>query len=559
MNPRFETLTACLEAAASSASPPIFIFLDDDKAPRQFTAAEIRHAAHNYAVALLQQGVAPGECIPIVLPTSVEFVITLFGVLLVGAVPCPIAPPTGFAPIEEFVSRTQSLAKYLEARWIVGQDDLADDLARTTGLAVLRGPSGIDATPPPAYSSPAITAEHLGLIQCTSGSTGRPKGVMLTHRNLISNVHQIGMAVQVRPSDVTVCWLPLNHDMGLIGGLLFSMYWGVSLVLIPPGKFLRNPSIWLSAISKYRGTLSPAPNFAYGYTALRVKDSQLAGIDLSSWRAALVGAEPICAKTLRAFERRFASCRFDPNAFLPCYGLAEATLAVTFHTPGTPVSIRQREQHLANGAFDESPTSRVREVVSCGISLPWTRVRVVDDQGNELLDRRVGNVQVKGPGVMRGYYKLHDLTSQVIHDGWLDTGDQGYLYRNQLFITGRRKDVIIIRGKCHPPQEIEWAAEEVEGIRPGGVAAFGMGDERQGTELLYVVCEARIKNEEERERLREEVNARVCRRTGLTPNYIYFVAPGTIPKTTSGKLQRSKLSQMIFTMFQGQGDESLTV
>jgi acyl-CoA synthetase (AMP-forming)/AMP-acid ligase II len=384
-------------------------------------------------------------------------------------------------------------------------------------------------------------------LQCTSGSTGLPKGVALSHGNLLANVEQIGLGVEATAADVVVSWLPLNHDMGIIGCLLFAIYWGMDLVLQTPSRFLRRPSTWVRTIAEYRGTLSPAPNFAYGYLTARVRPDEIDGIDLSSWRVAFCGAEPIDAGTMRKFEECFAHYRLRPSVILPCYGLAEASLAVTFHAWGTPLEtdLVDRDALGAEGRAEPGASlSTSTEIVCCGAPLPGTEVKIVDAEGAPLEERRIGRILVRGPSVMRGYYQLPERTAEVLSAGWLDTGDLGYLCGGKLFVTGREKDVVIIRGKCYAPTEFEWAAGEVDGVREGAAVAFGIFDPQRGTELLHLVCEAETSNPAERSRLRDEVMARVAARTGIRPDIVHFVRRYAIPKTTSGKLQRAKTKQM---------------
>jgi acyl-CoA synthetase (AMP-forming)/AMP-acid ligase II len=319
-----------------------------------------------------------------------------------------------------------------------------------------------------------------------------------------------------------------------------------------PSRFLRRPASWLRAISDYRGTLSPAPNFAYAYATARVRDEELAGVDLTSWRVAFCGAEPIDARTLHGFHDRFENHGLRKDVILPCYGLAEASLAVTFHESGMPFrSERLDREALSAGmamqtepkqSSDGSPISGVEpvEVVSCGRPLKGTELRIVGPGGEDLDEGRVGRIVLRGPSVMKGYFGDAERSASTLQNGWLDSGDMGYLRDGQLYVTGREKDVIILRGKCYAPTEFEWPASETPGVRKGCAVAFGAFDPKHGTEVLHVVCETEVTTEEERARLREEVARRIALRAGVRPEVVRLVRRDAIPKTTSGKVQRSK-------------------
>jgi acyl-CoA synthetase (AMP-forming)/AMP-acid ligase II len=522
-------------------------FVDDEGKEEQVSYVRTLEQAFARAGVLQRLGVAPREPVPVLVPTSPDFLYLFFALQLTGAVPAPLAPPASFGDMDDFVRRTERIATYLGAKRVITVGPLQDVLREgLPGVQIVlaehlraeaeRGKA--------AFDSVKVVAEDLAMIQCTSGSTGTPKGVMLTHENLIANVHQIGFMLGVREGDVTVCWLPLYHDMGLIGCLLFATYWNLDSVFLSPARFLRRPVSWLQAISRHKGTLSPAPNFAYSYVTSRTKDEELVGLDLSSWRIALCGAEPVDPRTLHRFEERFKHQGLRAPISVPCYGLAEATLAVTIHPIGAPLLYdKVAREPLAAGEVRDTHESGAMLVTNCGPPMPETLVRILDDEGHELPEGRVGRVQVKGPTVMRGYYNLPDETARVLRDGWLDTGDLGYMRGGELRLTGRSKDLVIIRGRNYAPSDFEWAAEEVPGIRKGNVIALGIVDAEQGTETLHLVCETDVDAEDAREKLAQQVRAHVTSRTGVAPAAIELVARNTIPKTSSGKLQRSKMRE----------------
>jgi len=549
--PPFATLVEALERAAIVRGREATVtFVGDDGERRAWPRGDLREAALRFARFLVRAGVAPGSALPIALPTSPELVIALLGALHAGARPSLLGMPGAFGDMENFTRRMGAIGTYLRARHVVTSAALAPHALREIpGATFLDVASGTAAGADDAATPlPPVTPADVALLQCTSGSTGLPKGVSLTHANLLANIAQITAGVRATPEDVVVSWLPLHHDMGVIGCLFFALAGGMDLVLSSPSRFLRRPSTWLEAISRYRGTLSPAPNFAYGYAAARVRDEEIAGVDLSSWRAAICGAEPIDAPTMRTFEARFAARGLRANVVLPCYGLAESSLAVTFHAPGTPLETHRIDRDLLSAegrAAAAEAHATASEIVCCGAPLPGTRVRIVDAEGGrELAELQVGRILVQGPAVMLGYHELPELTAEVKKDGWLVTGDLGYLRGGKLYVTGREKDVIIIRGKCYAPTDFERAASDVEGVRDGAAVAFGVFDAHRGTELLHVVCEAETRDPDERAKLRERVMASVAHRTGIRPDVVHFVRRYALPKTTSGKLQRSKTRQM---------------
>jgi acyl-CoA synthetase (AMP-forming)/AMP-acid ligase II len=375
-----------------------------------------------------------------------------------------------------------------------------------------------------------------------------PKGVELTHRNLLANIRSAGKALGFRSGDVGVIWLPLYHDMGLIGAVLGTLHFSIPLILFSPVDFIQNPKRWLWAVHKYRGTLSAAPNFAYSLCARKVKDSEIEGLDLSSWRLAINGAEPIHPETLEGFSRRFAPYGFSSSMFLSAYGLAEATLAVSFTALDAPPPVRTYDREgleLKGVAAPVQPAagrgtdSKSVSWVSAGRPIPEHRVRITDADGRDLPERTVGSVTVQGPSLMRGYFRNPEATRSAIRDGWLYTGDLGFIDGGELFITGRSKDVIIKGGRNYYPQDIEAAAGSIEGVRPGCVTAFSVPNPAQGTEEVVVVAETRLRSSRSRGRLGQEIRKKVHQDVGCGLDRVLLVPPGTVSKTSSGKLQRS--------------------
>ena len=509
--PRHETIPRALAAAAQSAIG--LTFVDAQERERALPFAEMHRRARQAAGALRERGVRRGDRVAIVLPTGVEFMDAFFGALFAGAVPVPLYPPVRLARLDEFHQRTARMLAATGARIVLSDARIS----RLLGVAVSQARPELGLRPVELgeeIEEPS-TPDDLALIQFSSGTTVDPKPVALTHWNVLCNAAAIDTFVPRDDAQAGVSWLPLYHDMGLIGCLLLAVVHPGPLTLLGPETFLARPALWLRAISRKRATISVAPNFAYGLCARRVRDEDLRGVDLSSWRFALNGAEPVAPAVLRRFAERFAPWGFDARAFMPVYGLSEASLAVTFTPPGRGARTRPLEP---------------RELPSVGAPLPGMEVKIGDD----LPDGTVGPVRVRGPSLMAGYFGNEPATREALRGGWLETGDLGFTSFGELFICGREKDLIILRGKNHAPQEFEEALDGLEGVRPGCTAAVGCVTE-SGEELVLLV-----ERTTDDPALGEKIRARLLERTGIRPDQVHLLAPGTLPRTSSGKLRRAE-------------------
>jgi 1-acyl-sn-glycerol-3-phosphate acyltransferase len=384
---------------------------------------------------------------------------------------------------------------------------------------------------------------HIGFLQYTSGSTGNPKGVVLTHENLLANVQAMGRAVSAGPSDVFVSWLPLYHDMGLIGGCFATMFLGFPVVLMSPLAFLSRPSSWMRAIHRHRGTISGGPNFSYELCIRRIADEEMEGIDLSSWRFAFNGAEPVSPDTITSFVDRFSKSGFGKNAISPVYGLAECSVGLAFTTPGEPwrMDTLDRETFTTTGeAVDADPDDPAPlKIVGCGQVIPGHDIRVVDGAGFEQPDRQEGALQFRGPSATTGYYRNPEATKSLFAGGgWLNTGDRAYLSDGMIYITGREKDIIIRGGRNISPYELEEAVGDLPGIRRGCVAVFGSADRASGTERVVVLAETREKNPSTHEELKKKINQLAMSLIAAPADDIVLAPPATVPKTSSGKIRR---------------------
>ena len=477
------------------------------------------HATNlRYAGALATVGLGPGDKVVLVLPTCQEFFFAFFGALALGAVPVPLYPT--LAP--ELKAR---IFRSSEARAVVTVDWFRDDVeAARAGAPDMRHyltPDRLETGVPPGCL-PEVREDDVCFLQYTSGSTAAPRGVVLSHANVMGTVRLMVHAVGATPADTVVSWLPLYHDMGLIGCGFVPLYIGCRLVLLPPD--LRSPRAWLEAITEHRGVFTVAPDFGYRNCVRNIHDTT--GLDLSSLRMALSGAESVRPSTIRAFEARFGV----RDVFCPAYGLAEATLAVAIWPPGEPLRLD------ASGTY-----------VSVGRACAGVRVAVADpDGGGRARPGEAGEILVQGPGVMQGYYREPEATARAIRHGWLHTGDLGFLDADgYLYITGRLKDLIIVGGENVAPVDLEEIVDGLSGIRYS--AAVGVESERMGTQRLHIVAEVRSETAapEELARLAKSVAAEVHRRRGLRPARVLLVSTHTIPKTSSGKIQRSALAAQV--------------
>jgi 1-acyl-sn-glycerol-3-phosphate acyltransferase len=521
------------------------VHLQEDSEQR-ISYRQLADAAAAVASGLQRAGVVPRQSVAIMLPTSPEYFSTYFGILMAGAIPVPIYPPARPSQLEDHVLRHTGILDNAQAVALVTVPEamvVARLLqARVPGLRQVVTPLQLAAkggTPTPV----AVRGDDIAFIQYTSGSTGNPKGVALTHANLLANIRAMAQAVHATPRDVFVSWLPLYHDMGLIGAWLGSLYVGFPLVVMSPLAFLAKPLRWLQAIHHWRGTLSAGPNFAYELCLKRIDDAALATLDLSSWRLAFNGAEAVSPDTVRRFAERFAACGLAPEAVAPVYGLAEASVGLLFPPLGrvAPIDAVQREPFTRERrAVVAAPgDAGALRFVACGRPLPGHAIRIVDDAGREVGERIEGRLEFKGPSATRGYFRDPEKTARLFHDGWLDSGDRAYSAGGDVYITGRVKDIVIRGGRNLYPEEIEEAVGRVDGVRKGCVAVFGSPDPATGTERLVVLAEERLARADAKAMLREAVSRAVIKAIGEPPDEIVLAPPHTVLKTSSGKVRRS--------------------
>jgi fatty-acyl-CoA synthase len=533
--PRRPALPAALGAAARGSG---VTFVDLREREEALPWEEVADRAARAAAALAALGVRPGDRVAIVLRTEPAFLDAFFGAWLAGAVPVPLYPPVRLGRMEEWVAGTARMIALSGARLVVSTGAtrrlLGEAVARARPVLGLRDAGALLGE---ARLTRPGGPSDLGLVQFSSGSTVDPKPVALSHRALAGQVDALVAATSPGPDDVLVSWLPLYHDMGLVGCLLAAMSYPGPLVLIPPEHFLARPALWLRAVARHRGTLSAAPSFAYAYAADRVRDDDLRGLSLASWRLALDGAEPVSAEAMRRFGDRFAPFGLDPGALVPVYGLSEAALAVTFARPGARP--RTRRVDAMRLARDGAVVPGGREVVSVGTPVPGAEVAVRGPSGVELPEGRLGRILVRSASLMDGYLGDPDATARALAGGWLDTGDLGFVLDGELFVHGRAKDVLVVRGANHAPEEFEGALAGVPGLRPGCAVAVGSAAGGGGEALVLLAERARTARDRD-EAIADRARRAVVERTGILPDEVRILAPGTLPRTSSGKLRRAE-------------------
>ena len=566
------TLTAAIEEAAK-ADPTIgFRFVSDDGVPgfggkgtseASFSFTALERASARYGGAMQALGLRKGDRVVLICPANEDFILCFFGALRAGIVPVPIYPPLGLGQLQGYLDNTRHIVAKSGARAIV----TTAQIKRLLGTVQAAAPAleQVVAVEAIRESLEVLKPEKIGpddiaFLQFTSGSTSRPKGVALTHANLMANAKCIMEdGLQIRPGDTGISWLPLYHDMGLIGFVLSPVVRTVPVVFLPPLLFLKRPITWFQAITRHKGTIAFAPNFAFALCVKRIKDKDLEGIDLSSWRIAGCGAEPIRPETLEAFAERFRPIGFDKNALLPSYGMAESSLAISFTELGEgmkTISVdgetlwAENTMHLV--AEDDA---RAIRLVSCGPKFPHHDIQAFgpDDAEKPLPEDRVGELRIKGPSVMSGYWEDAERTKESFANGWLKTGDLGFLHDGHVFICGRSKEVIIVNGRNYYPQDIEWEASRADGVRKGNVVAFGAKDNVERDRERVVVafeCQDATKDAEPKDLAIEKavvvqaVRKMVQEGMSLTLDDVVPLASGVLPKTSSGKLQRAKTREL---------------
>ena len=544
----FATLGEALDYAASGVRGLNFHDARGTLA-RAYPFAELRTDAIAMAHRLIAAGVQPEDRIALVAETGPEFAALFFGTVYAGAWPVPLPLPTSFGGRDSYIEQLRVQLASCDPKMLIFPPELAAMAAESARLA---GTNGIDWSefarrPAPEAPLPQASGDQIAYLQYSSGSTRFPHGVAITHHALLNNLAAHSHGMEIDGTDRCISWLPWYHDMGLVGCFLSPIANQVSTDYLKTEDFARRPLAWLDMISRHDGTaLSYSPTFGYDICARRMSSQTKAAerFDLSRWRVAGNGADMIRPDVMQAFVDAFADAGFKASAFLPSYGLAEATLAVSLMPPGEGIRVELVEETQLSGGGDSLAANdgprpqRFRAIVNCGKPVRDMEVQIREEDGTPLPDGAIGKLWCKGPSVMVGYFRDIEATDACMVDGWLDTGDMAYMSDGYIYIVGRAKDMIIVNGKNHWPQDIEWAVEQLPGFKSGDIAAFAITTPG-GEETPAVLVQCRSSDEAERLRLRDEIRERVRSVTGMNC-VIELIPPRTLPRTSSGKLSRAK-------------------
>ncbi len=559
------TIGQAVEDAAKSDPTRGFRFVPEEGltaggSEATFSFIAIERASARYGGALQALGLKKGDRVALILPTAEDFILCFFGAIRAGVIPVPIYPPLGLGQLQTYLDNTRHIVAKSGARAVVTTSKIKRLLgtvqASCPAVEQIVAIEGIRESME-TLKAPKVALDDVAFLQFTSGSTSRPKGVKVTHANLAVNIGCImAGGLHVSESDVGVSWLPLYHDMGLIGFVLAPLMHKIPIVFLPPLLFLKRPAEWFRAVTRHKGTIAYAPNFAYALCVKRIREKDLEGIDLSSWRVAGCGAEPIRPETLETFCATFAKVGFKKEALLPSYGMAESALGIAFSPLGQGVRTLTVhgptlwEEGVARPTGDDDEHG-VR-LVSCGKEFPEHKIRIFDPDDatskDPLPERKVGEIRIAGPSVMPGYWEDIERTRETFAGPFLKTGDLGFLDAGEIYICGRSKEVVIVNGRNYYPQDMEWEAAKVSGVRKGNVIAFGakdpMGVERDRERVVLAFETQDGGLGPKAQSLGLAVRKAVQEGMGLTLDDVVALPPGALPKTSSGKLQRAKTREL---------------
>ena len=521
-----------------------YSFLEDDGVTRRyFSYSEIAQIASRFGAAFRRRGLKKGDRVALIIPDQKTFAFSFLGAMHAGLIPVPVSPPLGLAAFNHYLESVRHILIKADAHMVFTDDDIKKVIGRLLSKSlrsiVSERDLGVDRT---EMKVDSLASDELAFIQFTSGSTKSPKGVAVLHSTLSIHAQYVMFeGVKVESGDRTCSWLPFHHDMGLIGFMLAPIVSATPIDFIPTLLFLKQPVEWLRLITHQKGTISFGPNSAYALCVKRIKAEDMEGLDLSSWRLAGCGAEPIHLSTLTEFTNKFASVGVRKESFTPTYGLAEATLAVTFSPLDRPpegesiVVDDLAVKGLAKPAVGGEKHHVT--VVNCGKAFDQHELRIVDKDGHSCPDRKIGEIVTRGPSIAAGYFNDLPATSETFKDGWLYTGDLGYLVNRDLYVCGRIKDLIFVMGKNYYPSDLEFVASSVEGIRKGCVAAFSASSPKKEIERVIICAETRLplKHFEE---LKNKIQKRILNEIGLKIDKSVILPARTLPKTSSGKIQR---------------------
>ncbi len=547
---KFDTLIEGLDYAAQGKTGFNF-YSGRGKLEHVLTYADLRERSIETAKRLINVGLQPGDRVAVVAETTPEFMMIFFGCQYAGLIPCPMPYSMYIGGRDAYVDRLKGMLTSADASAAICSDALLQQVGEAAEAVNVRHVMTYDEVckgdvPELEEALAPFGRDDVAYIQYSSGSTSNPKGVLITQHSIVHNTRGIlTHGLQLNRDDRAASWLPLYHDMGLVGFCLSPMMGQITVDFMATSAFARRPLLWLKIMSDNQCTITYSPSFGYDLAARR-SNGQPGDFDLSSLRVAGIGGDMVRSDVLERFSQAFAPSGFSPKAFVASYGMAESTLAVTFAPLDEPILIDHVDRarvKLSRQALPASDVSigdsgKTRSFVVCGSPMPGHQVEVRNDQGEKLQEREIGHIMIKGPSLMAGYYGNSEATSLIMkHDGWMATGDMGYLLNGQIVITGRSKDLILHNGRNIWPQDIEWAVEQVEGVKGDDVAAFSI-DAGDGEENVVVLVQCRLRDEDERESLRRKVSAVVHQQAGVECE-IVLVPPRSLPFTSSGKLSRA--------------------
>ncbi|WP_255573907.1 fatty acyl-AMP ligase [Erythrobacter sp. SCSIO 43205] len=544
---QFATFNEAIDYAAKSEKGLNFHDMRG-KLERVYPFAEMREDALQMAYRLIASGIRREDRVALIAETGPDFAALFCACVYVGAWPVPLPLPTTFGGKESYIDQLAVQLQSSDPVVLIYPEEISEMAGAAAERQGCKGTSWQDFAKldAPEAELPTASPDDICYLQYSSGSTRFPTGVAVTHEALLHNLYGHSTSMNLGENDRCVSWLPWYHDMGLVGCFLSLIANQVSGDYLKPDAFARRPLAWLDMISANKGnTLSYSPTFGYDICARRISSQSNVEerFDLSRWRVAGNGADMIRPDVMQSFVNAFASAGFKASAFTPSYGLAEAVLAVTVMPPGEGIKVELvEEERLSGTPRDISRPARYRAIVNCGKPLPDMEVRITGESGKSREDHQIGKVWCRGPSVMHSYFRNKEATDDCLVDGWLDTGDMGYTADGYLFIVGRAKDMIIINGKNHWPQDIEWAVEQLPGFNHGDIAAFSL-EQENGEEAPAVLVHCRVSDPVERVKLREEIADKVRSVTGMSC-VVELVPPRTLPRTSSGKLSRAKAKKL---------------
>ena len=551
------------QRAADAPERPVLRYIAGKDSHTAISAERFRRDMLSAAAALQAAGIEKGDVVVLVLRQSWDLVAAIYGAMALGAIPSVFTYLSARLNLKSYLQRVRQLVEQADARVVVTLPDhvvqmdgvLAELDCRALSISALSCAAN---EPDRQVELPAIAADDIALLQYSSGTTGLQKGVIFTHRKVLEQIRALSgpSSMDMSAEDVIVTWLPLHHDMGLIANLLCSVVADVPLVMMSPMMWMRRPILMLEAIEKYNGSIVTMPNFGFNHMARMIRAEALANLRLERLRLMISGGEPARQDTFEDFYQRFKGCGVRREIFMVGYGMAEAVCGISC----TPAGVVPRVDWIDTAAMQNEGRSVPAEpdgpgslsVVSCGRLFPGLVAKIVDDHGEPLGERQIGELVVKGDFVFDGYYRRPELTDEVLKDGWLHTGDHGYMADGELYICGRKKDMMIVGGKNVFPGDIEVIANEVEGIRKGRVVAFGIVDDVKQTEAVVLVCElARKLSEPEQKPIEKELRQRIGETLDIALFDVRFVGKGWVLKSSSGKLARNGNRQKYLVQFQG--------